>query len=124
MLSEQPFDNHFLIVDNYPFGRDTLRRTLLSLGAEKVDIAVSAAAAISMCKSIDYDMVFSDYDLGDGKNGQQLLEELRSQKLLRNVSAFVILTSETTRDVVLSTLEFQPDDYLAKPYAKSRGQIY
>ena len=116
MLSHKPSDNRFLIVDNYPFGRDALRRTLLSLGVENVDIAVSASVAISMCKKVDYDFVLSDHDLGEGKNGQQLLEELRSKKILSNVSAFVILTAETTRDIVLNTLEFQPDDYLAKPY--------
>ncbi|ARN73920.1 response regulator [Oceanicoccus sagamiensis] len=119
MLSDKPAENRFLIVDNYPFGRDTLRRSLLSLGASKVDIAVSASSAINMCKNVDYDMVLADYDLGEGKNGQQLLEELRSQKILPNVSAFVILTSETQRDVVLSTLEYQPDDYLAKPYPQN-----
>ena len=116
MLSYQPSENRFLIVDNYPFGRDALRRSLLSIGVQDVDIAVSASAAIAMCKQKDYDFVFADYDLGEGKNGQQLLEELRGQKLLRNISAFVILTAETTRDIVLNTLEFQPDDYLAKPY--------
>lgn len=119
MLSDKLPDNRFLIVDSYPFGRDTLRRTLLSIGAQYVDIAVSADNAIDLCKRQDYDMVLSDYDLGGGKNGQQLLEELRNQKLLKNVSAFVVLTSETTRDVVLSTLELQPDDYIAKPYIES-----
>ncbi|WP_101758595.1 tetratricopeptide repeat-containing response regulator [Oceanicoccus sp. KOV_DT_Chl] len=116
MLSNRPSENRFLIVDNYPFGRDALRRTLLTMGVQQVDIAVSASAAISMCRKMDYDFVLSDYDLGEGKNGQQLLEELRGQKLFNNVSAFVILTAETTRDIVLNTLEFQPDDYLAKPY--------
>ena len=62
MLSHKPEDNRFLIVDNYPFGRDALRRTLLSLGVENVDIAVSASVAISMCKKVDYDFVLSDYD--------------------------------------------------------------
>ena len=119
MYSDQVDENRFLIVDSYPFGRDTLRRTLLSMGAEKVDIAVSASIAISMCKNINYNIVLSDHDLGEGKNGQHLLEELRGQKLLGNVSAFVMLTSETNRDVVLSTLEYQPDDYLAKPYVQN-----
>ncbi len=119
MLSAHPADNRFLIVDNYPFGRDTLRRALLSMGAEQVDIAVSASIAISMCKNMDYDMVLADYDLGEGRNGQQLLEELRSQQLLNTVSAFIIITSETTRDIVLSTLEYQPDDYLVKPYPQN-----
>ncbi|MFA7554883.1 MAG: response regulator [Spongiibacteraceae bacterium] len=118
MLSEQPLENRFLIVDHYPFGRDMLRRNLLFMGAEKVDIAVSASIAITMCKKVDYDVVIADYNLGDGKNGQQLLEELRSQKMLSNVSAFIIITSETQRDAVLSTLEYQPDDYVAKPYTQ------
>ncbi len=109
-------DNRFLIVDNYPFLRDIMRRTLLSLGAAHVDTVASASPAIGRCRSNHYDMVLADYDLGSGKNGQQLLEELRNEKLLRNTSGFVVVTSETARDVVLATLEHQPDDYLAKPY--------
>ena len=118
MRSEHVSDNRFLIIDSYPFGRDTLRRALVSIGARSVDTAVNANNAIALCQDVDYDMVLSDYDLGDGKNGQQLLEELRARKLLKNSSAFIVLTAQTTREVVLNTLEFQPDDYLAKPYVQ------
>lgn len=116
MRSEKLTKNHILIVDCHAFGRDSLRRTLLSGGIDKVTVTTNASKAISLCKQQDYDVVIAEYDLGEGKNGQQLLEELRSQRWLKNTSAFILLTAETTRDVVLSTLEFKPDDYLTKPY--------
>lgn len=116
MRSEKLANNTILIVDSHAFGRDNLRRTLLSAGVDKITVTTNASKAISLCKQQDFDLVIAEYDLGEGKNGQQLLEELRSQRWLKNTSAFIILTSETTRDVVLSTLEFKPDDYLAKPY--------
>ena len=119
MRSNQLFENKFLIVDAKSFSRDTLRRQLLSFGADRVDVAASAAAAINMCRDLEYDVVLSDYVLGEGRNGRQLLQELRAEKYLKNVSAFIMLTSETTREVVLSTMEYEPDDYIVKPYMQS-----
>lgn len=116
MRSDQVSENRFLIIDNHPFLRDALRRALLGMGASHVDTVASASPAIGRCRSGHYDLVLADYDLGEGKNGQQLLEELRNERLLPNASGFMILTAETARDVVLATLEHAPDDYLAKPY--------
>lgn len=109
-------DSRILIVDSYPFLRDILRRTLLSLGMASIDTVASARPAISRCRTTHYDLILADYDLVGGKNGQQLLEDLRNEKLLPNTSGFIVLTAETARDVVLATLEHAPDDYLAKPY--------
>lgn len=116
MLSERLEDNRILIVDRAPFIRDALRRSLLALGAQTVDTAPNASRAISLCRQAHYDLLLIDYDLGDGKNGQQLLEELRELRILRNSAAVMVISADTARDVVLSTLEYQPDDYLAKPY--------
>lgn len=116
MLSELVADNRILIVDRAPFLRDALRRMLLAMGAMQVDTAATASRAVALCRMLNYDLVLADHDLGSGKNGQQVLEELRGEKLLRHVAGYMVITAETTRDVVLSTLDYQPDDYLAKPY--------
>ncbi len=116
MISDKLSENRFLIVDAVPFGRDTLRRLLLAMGVHYVDIAVTANSAIDRCSKNHYDFVIADYDLGEGKNGLQLLEELRTRQSLKNASAFMMLSAATDREVVLSTLEFRPDDYVAKPY--------
>lgn len=56
-----------------------------------------------------------DYNLGDGRNGQQILEELRFRKLLSHTAVFMMITAETSRHMVLAARDCQPDAYLAKP---------
>ena len=68
-----------------------------------------------MCSYKSYDIVLCDYNLGAGQDGQQLLEELRYRHKLKNTSLFVMITAESSRDMVLGALEYLPDDYLTKP---------
>jgi tetratricopeptide (TPR) repeat protein len=57
--------------------------------------------------------------MGDSKNGQQILEELRFRKLLRRTGLFILITAETSKDIVMGARENQPDGYIAKPITKA-----
>ena len=59
--------------------------------------------------------MLADHNLGHGKSGQQLLEELRYHRLLKNSAVFMIISAENASQLVLHTLEYQPDDYVNKP---------
>ena len=84
----------------------------------KVDTCHHAPDVVSLCESIEYDVILLGYDLGsDKKNGQQLLEELRSKKLISRQCTIVMITAEVSQAMVLAALEHKPDDYLAKPYS-------
>ena len=107
-----------LIVDDVPDIRTSLKRILVDFGAADVDTAGSAEEAIEICQRNQYDMVLADYNLGSGKNGQQLLEELRYHRLLKNTALFVMITAEASSHYVLHALEYQPDDYLNKPITR------
>lgn len=103
-----------LVVDDIPDVRAMLKRILVDFGCSEVDTAGHAEEAIELCEKHHYDIVLSDYNLGKGKNGQQLLEELRFHGLLQNTALYVIITAEMTSQHVINTLEYQPDDYLNK----------
>ena len=64
----------------------------------------------------NFDIVLCDYNLGTGKNGQQVLEEARIQKLLSPNCVFVILSGEQSTSMVLGAMDSKPDEYLAKPF--------
>ncbi|TVZ39501.1 tetratricopeptide repeat protein [Alteromonadaceae bacterium 2753L.S.0a.02] len=104
-----------LVVDDVPDVRASLKRILVDFGSSEVDTAGNAEEAIDLCQRQNYDIVLSDYNLGPGKNGQQLLEELRFHGLLKNTALYVMITAESNSQYVLHALEYQPDDYLNKP---------
>jgi DNA-binding response OmpR family regulator len=63
-----------------------------------------------------FDIILSDYLLEDGRDGQQLLEELRQQHLVPLSTVFMMITSERAYHNVVSVAELAPDDYLIKPF--------
>lgn len=53
---------------------------LTSFGAAFVDTVANAEQALNQSKYESYDVMLCDFNLGEGKNGQQILEELRIKK--------------------------------------------
>lgn len=108
----------FLLVDDFADFRHVLKKTLEEFGALHIDSASSADEALNLFRRQPYDVVIADYNLGEGKDGQQLLEELINAELLRPDAAYVMLTAENAASLVLGALENRPDDYLTKPFNK------
>jgi len=69
-----------LIVDDFNSFRLALSKMLSEFGFSHIDSAANGTEALNYCKKQSYDLVLCDYNLGPGKNGQQLLEELRQYK--------------------------------------------
>jgi FimV-like protein len=112
-----------LVIDDYPDMRGSIRRMLTNFGVASVDTASSGEEAILKCEHHHFDIILADYNLGDSKSGQQILEELRYRNLLKFTSCYVMITAETTRAMVFGALEYQPDDYLTKPFTQSVLQL-
>jgi tetratricopeptide (TPR) repeat protein len=105
----------YLVIDDFESFRLSMREMLRSFGAEKIESAAKASPAIQFCSYNHVDVVLCDYNLGDGKNGQHILEELRHKKLLKRSSIFLMVTAETSKEMVMGAREYQPDAYLTKP---------
>lgn len=63
-----------------------------------------------------YDLILCDYNMGEGTNGQQLLEYLRSERLIPRKTGFIMVTAESSYSKVASAVELIPDAYLLKPF--------
>jgi CheY-like chemotaxis protein/lipopolysaccharide biosynthesis regulator YciM len=96
--------------------RASIRRMLRSFGVELVDLANDGGDAMARCRENQYDIIICDYSLGRGKNGQQILEELRFTQSLKHQAIYILVTAEATRSMVFGALEYKPDDYLTKPF--------
>lgn len=105
-----------LVLDDFPNIRSMVKKMLETVGVEKVDTAATAEDAMALCERNAYDIVMTDHNLGERKNGQQLLEEIRYKGLFRYSSIYIMITAETTRDKVYNAIENQPDTYLSKPF--------
>jgi CheY-like chemotaxis protein len=111
-----------LIVDRH-HRRDSLRLMLGALGVTAVHGAGNSAEVIRQVKSNRFDIIVSDFVLDDGRDGQQLLEELRHAHLIPLSTVYMIITSERGHTNVVALAELAPDDYLIKPFTADQLQI-
>lgn len=111
-----------LVLDDFPNIRSMVKKMLETVGVNKVDTVATAEDAMTLCERNEYDIVLTDHNLGERKNGQQLLEEIRQKGLFRYSSIYIMITAETTRDKVYNAIENQPDTYLSKPFTSPELQ--
>jgi tetratricopeptide (TPR) repeat protein len=104
-----------LVVDDMATMRQNIRTQLGQLGIPHVDQASTPDEAISFIRRNAYDVIICDYNLNRETNGQQMLEFLRSQHILPASTMFIMVTAESSYDLVASAAEFQPDAYMVKP---------
>jgi DNA-binding response OmpR family regulator len=106
---------HVLIVDDFHSFRSALAKNMYALGFRHINNVASGSEAINTCRKSHYDLILSDYNLGIGKTGQQLLEEMRFYKLIKRSDIFILISADTSRDVVMASYDCEPSDYLTKP---------
>ena len=112
-------DQSFLIIDDFAEMRTLLRGMLTALGAVDIVQARDGDEAIEVLRGRSFEAVLCDYNLGDGQDGQQVLEQARIEKLLPRSSLFIMVTAENTYEMVMGAVEFEPDAYLSKPVTKT-----
>jgi len=106
-----------LIIESYKIFRDLIKNSTVKLGVGQVDSVRNSYDAIKNCKENDYDIIYLGYDLGEGKkNGQQTLEELRVNGLIKRTCTVLMITAESSQEMVLCAMEHKPDTYLTKPF--------
>jgi tetratricopeptide (TPR) repeat protein len=107
-----------LVVDDFFNFRLTIKNMLRSFGIMYIDDAASGEEAIRKLAVRRFDIILCDYNLGPGKSGQQVLEEGKFRGYIGYASIFIMITAENTAEMIMSAMEYQPDAYLMKPFAK------
>lgn len=115
-------DKTALLIEDMAEARIMQKKMLNDFGFKSIDIAMKAESAIEMLRGHDYDVILSDYNLGNGKDGQQLLEEVRISHLIPNTSAYLMVTAETSIEMVMGAIEYAPDGYITKPFSQAMLQ--
>jgi len=116
-LNLEPF--RFLICDDMRDMRITVRAMLEGLQVKHIVEGKSGDEALELLAKHQIDVVLCDYNMGEGRDGQQTLEEARARGLLKPTAAWLMLTAEQALDLVMGAIENKPDDYLVKPINKT-----
>lgn len=109
----------FLIVDDFMEFRHSLKRMIEGMGGHEIDLAASGDEAVESYGKKHQDIVLIDYNLGESSNGLQVLEELRYKEILRHDSIVILITGETSMEMIQSAIDVNPDDCLPKPFTKA-----
>ncbi len=112
--------SRIVVADRHAHNRTALREMVSSLGATSVSHAQSAAEVLRAVKARDVNIILCDYHLEDQRDGQQLLEELRHDRVIPLGSVFMMITGENSYKKVVAVAEFAPDDYLIKPFTANQ----
>jgi len=108
-----------LIIDDFAQMRSMLVSMLKNYGPERVLQAANGKEALEQINNNKFDIVLCDYNLGPGKDGQQILEEVRYLRLMPFSSLFIMITAENTNHMIMGAAEYMPDAYLSKPINKN-----
>jgi tetratricopeptide (TPR) repeat protein len=108
-----------LIIDDFQEMRVMLRTMVEPLAPEMIKLAQNGEDAIECLENNKFDVVFCDYNLGKGKDGQQVLEESKHRELLSYDSIYMMCTAENTSEMVMGAIDYLPDDYISKPFNRT-----
>ncbi len=110
-----------LIIEDYHAMRSVFRDIMRSCGADvrKITMVASGSEAIASLNRVQYDVVLCDFNLGSGRNGQQVLAEARIRGLVALDCIWIMVSADKTADAVMGAAEYQPDAYLLKPITEA-----
>lgn len=104
-----------LIIEDLAEMRSTLKSMLANMGVQVMETVTNGEEALAKLAFNQFDIIFSDYELGRGKDGQQILEEVRHSGLIPASTVYIMVTAAQTMEMVMGALEFEPDGYITKP---------
>ena len=104
-----------LVIEDLAEMRSSMKSMLGNMGIQDIETVNNGEEALRKMGKENYDIVFSDYELGRGKDGQQILEEVRYSKIIKASSIYILVTAAQTVEMVMGALEAEPDGYIVKP---------
>ena len=108
-----------LIVDDQRTAALMLKSLLNSLGVNSIDISQTYQNAIESCKKNHYDLLLTDYHLDATLNGFELLCLLRRRKYISADCGIIMISGDTSTEVILTSMAVEPDSFMTKPLTLS-----
>ncbi|MBI3919203.1 MAG: SpoIIE family protein phosphatase [Betaproteobacteria bacterium] len=103
-----------LVVDDNEDNRYTLTRRLKREGYENLTTAEDGRQALDLLGAQRFDLVLLDVMM-PGMNGYEVLERMRSDRVLRHIPVIMISALDEIESVI-RCIELGAEDYLSKPF--------
>ena len=104
-----------LVVDENAAARQAMKELLGASGIGQVQQAADPVRAIRMIEAEPFGLVLCESKFRTQMDGLQVLEYVRTRRLLAASSAFVLVSAEADRGLVAAAREWQPDGFVLKP---------
>ena len=102
-----------LVVDDVNTMRVQIKDLLKHFGFRKITLAASGEAAKASLNAGGFDLILCDWHMSPG-DGMEFLLYIRSHADFKSVP-FIMVTAESTKELVLQAIRSGVDDYLIKP---------
>jgi two-component system chemotaxis response regulator CheY len=107
----------FLVVDDFSTMRRIVRSLLKESGYTDVDEAEDGVVALKKLLTSKFDFVVCDINMPN-MNGFQLLNEVKSNDLLKHIPVLMV-TAEARKEDILLAAKSGAAGYIVKPFTKS-----
>ena len=105
-----------LVIDDQELAIGYIKYPLEKLGLHDITIADRVQTAMDLINTRIYDLIMCAYEFRKEKDGYFLYDELKRRNMLSMLTTFVFVSADTSKELIHSILELQPDDFLAKPF--------
>lgn len=105
-----------LVIDDQELAIGYIKYPLEQLGFHEITFADRVQSAKDLINTRTYDLILCAYEFRKEKDGYFLFDELKRNNVLPLQTAFVFISADTTKELIHSILELQPDDFIAKPF--------
>ena len=105
-----------LVIEEQSLAKGYMRYSLEQLGFLNITYINNIPDALRKIHSQYFDLICCAYELKREHDGYFLYDELQSKQVLSPGSAFIFVSSETSKDIIQGVVDLKPDDFLVKPF--------
>ncbi len=104
-----------LVIDDNKASAATLKSQLTNMGVKNTDVTFSYDAALKKCTTKSYHILLIDYHLKQTVNGCEIASLLRKKKLISPSCGVIIISDDTSSEVVLTAISQGHENIISKP---------
>lgn len=104
------------VVEDNSSARLNLRSHLLATDDYDIASYSSGQELRNGLKKYNFDLILTDFHLGQTRNGAEWIEQLKASHMLNATTGIVFITSDRTPQCISQILDTNPDQLILKPY--------
>jgi two-component system chemotaxis response regulator CheY len=109
-----------LVVDDFSTMRRIVRNILRELGFKNIMEAENGAAAVTVLKNHDVDLIISDWNMPE-MTGLELLKWVRGNARTKDL-LFLMVTAEAQKENIVEAVKAKVSNYIIKPFTAATLQ--